>query len=97
MSIAYYYSAPGNYATTQGTVNIPVTGFCYNVARYAVPVPASHALAQGVSDSNSSFYYPRGGVSTEAGLRGVCASTLRSEPTRVSAYVSGEGPANPGW
>jgi hypothetical protein len=53
--IAYNYSAPGNYATTQGTVNIPAAGYYYNVPLYAVPAPASPAPAQGFNYYNSSF------------------------------------------
>ena len=90
----FYYPAPGNYATTQGTVNIPAAGYYYNVPLYAVPAPASPAPAQGFTYSNSSFYYPRGGVFTEGG---VGANAHRNEPTRVSAYVSGDNQSNPGW
>ena len=56
MPRVYYYSAPGNYATTQGTVNIPAAGYYYNVPLNAVPAPASPAPAQG--STSSSFYYP---------------------------------------
>ena len=59
--VSYYYPAPGNYATTKGTVNIPAAGYYYNVPLYAVPAPASPAPAQGFTYSNSSSYYPRGG------------------------------------
>ena len=48
--------APGNYATTQGTVNIPAAGYYYNVPLYAVPAPVNPAPAQGFT--YSSFYYP---------------------------------------
>ena len=61
MPRVFYYPAPGNYATTQGTVNIPAAGYYYNVPLYAVPAPASPAPAQGFTYSKSSSYYPRGG------------------------------------
>ena len=61
MPRVFYYPAPGNYATTQGTVNIPAAGYYYNVPLNAVPAPASPAPAQGFTYSNSSSYYPRGG------------------------------------
>ena len=114
MPRAFYYSAPGNYATTQGTVNIPAAGYYYNVPLYAVPAPVNTAPApvntapaQGFTYSSfyyppnsssfnawanrpaqgstysyySSFYYPRGGASTEGG----------------GAYVSGDDEDSPDW
>ena len=54
--VSYYYPAPGNYATTQGTVNIPAAGYYYNVPLYAVPAPVNTAPAQGFT--YSPFYYP---------------------------------------
>ena len=57
MPLVFYYSAPGNYATTQGTVNIPAAGYYYNVPLYAVPAPVNTAPAQG--STYSSFYFPR--------------------------------------
>ncbi len=56
MPRAFYYSTPGNYATTQGTVNIPAAGYYYNVPLYAVLAPVNPAPAQGFT--YSSFYYP---------------------------------------
>ena len=53
MPRVFYYSAPGNYATTQGTVNIPAAGYYYNVPLNAGPAPASPAPAQGFTYSNS--------------------------------------------
>jgi len=84
MPLVFYYPAPGNYATTQGTVNIPAAGYYYNVPLYAVPAPVNPAPAQGFTYS-SSFYYPRGGASTEGGghVRG--------------AYVSGDNEDDPDW
>ncbi len=58
MPPVFYYSAPGNYATTQGTVNIPAAGYYYNVPLNAVPAPVNPAPAQGSTYSYSSFYYP---------------------------------------
>jgi hypothetical protein len=93
-SFAYYYPAPGTYATTQGPVNIPAAGYYYNVPLNAVPATSSSAPAQGSTYSSSAFYYPRGSASTE---RSVGADVLRSEPMRLSAYVSGDGQDNPIW
>jgi len=47
MPLVFYYSAPGNYATTQGTANIPAAGYYYDVPLYAVPAPVNPAPAQG--------------------------------------------------
>ena len=96
MPLVFYYPAPGNYATTQGTVNIPAIGYYYNVPLFAVPAPANPAPAQGFTDSNSSLYSPRSGASTVGG-GGLRANVLRSEPTKASTYVSGDGQANPDW
>ena len=60
----FYYSAPGNYATTQGTVNIPAAGYYYNVPLYAVPASVNPAPAQGFT--YSSFYYPPNSSSLNA-------------------------------
>ena len=94
MPRTFYYPAPGNYATTQGTVNIPAAGYYYNVPLYTVPAPASPAPAQGSTYSNSSFYYPRGGASTEGG--GAKDYELGDERPS-SAYVSGDNEDNPDW
>jgi hypothetical protein len=93
--VSYYYPAPGNYATTQGTVNIPAAGYYYNVPLYTVPAPVNPALAQGSTYSSySSFYYPRGGASTEGG--GAKDYELGDERPS-SAYVSGDNEDNPDW
>jgi hypothetical protein len=88
MPPVYYYPAPGNYATTLGTVNIPAAGYYYNVPLQGVPAQASPAPAQGFTYSNPSSYYPRGGASTggryEANERG-------------SAYVGGDAEDDPDW
>ena len=81
----FYYSAPGNYATTQGTVNIPAAGYYYNVPLYAVPAPVNPAPAQGFT--YSSFYYPPAPSSGYGG--GVGANVLRSKPMTGSAYGGG--------
>ncbi len=81
--VFYYYPAPGNYATTQGTVNIPAAGYYHNVPLNAVPAPASPAPAQGSTYSSS--YYPRGGASPEGGGSG------------GGAYVSGDDEDDPDW
>jgi hypothetical protein len=93
--LIYYYPAPGNYATTQGTVSIPAAGYYYNVPLYAVPASASPARTQGFTYSNSSFYYPRAGTSMERSVGG--ANFFRSGPTRMSAYISGDGQDSPEW
>jgi hypothetical protein len=36
---AYYYPAPGDYASAFGTVHIPAAGYYYNAAPYAVLAP----------------------------------------------------------
>ena len=77
MPRAFYYSAPGNYATTQGTVNIPAAGYYYNVPLYTVSAPFNPAPAQGFTYS-SSYYYPRGGASPEGGGSGGGAYTYSS-------------------
>jgi hypothetical protein len=83
----YYYPAPGSYATTQGTVNIPVAGYYYNVPLYASPAPASPAPARGFTYSNS-YYSPRGWASTGGGFEA---------NERGSAYVSGDEEDDPDW
>ena len=93
MPRAFYYSAPGNYATTQGTVNIPAAGYYYNVPLNAVPAPASPAPAQGFTYSNSSFYYPRGGTSTEGGG----GPAYEGDERPSGAYVSGDNEDSPDW
>ena len=94
MPRVFYYPAPGNYATTQGTVNIPAAGYYYHVPLNAVPAPASPAPAQGFTDSNSSFYYPRGGASTEGGGGG---GAYEGDERPSGAYVSGDNEDNPDW
>ena len=97
--VSYYYPAPGNYATTQGTVNIPAAGYYYNVPLNAVPAPASPAPAspapaRGLTYSKASFsYYPRGGSSTEGG-----GGWYEGGDERPSgAYVSGDNEDNPDY
>ena len=86
--------APGNYATTQGTVNIPAAGYYYNVPLYAVPAPVNPAPAQGTTYSSySSFYYPRGGASTEGGG----GPAYEGDERPSGAYVSGDNEDNPDW
>src|SRR5271166_6691017 len=87
MPRAFYYPAPGNYATTQGTVNIPAAGYYYNVPLNAVPAPVNPAPAQGFTYSSySSLYYPRGGASREGGGG---AYERGDERGGGGAYVSG--------
>jgi len=93
MPRTFYYPAPGNYATTQGTVNIPAAGYYYNVPLNAVPAPASPAPAQGFTYSNSSFYYPRGGASTEGGG----GPAYEGDERPSGAYVSGDNEDSPDW
>jgi len=124
MPRAFYYPAPGNYATTQGTVNIPAAGYYYNVPLYAVPAPVNTAPApvntapaQGFTyspfyyppnsssfnasanrpaqgstySSYSSFYYPRGGASTERGG----GPAYEGDERPSGAYVSGDNEDDP--
>ena len=99
MPRVFYYSAPGNYATTQGTVNIPAAGYYYNVPLYAVPAPASPAPAQGFAYSNStnsysnSSSYPRGGSSTEGGG----GPAYEGDERPSGAYVSSDNEDNPDY
>src|SRR5271157_3635827 len=94
MPLVFYYPAPGNYATTQGTVNIPAAGYYYHVPLNAVPAPASPAPAQGFAYSNSSFYYPRGGASTEGGGG---AGAYEGDERPSGAYVSGDNEDDPDY
>jgi hypothetical protein len=92
--VSYYYPAPGNYATTQGTVNIPAAGYYYNVPLYAVPAPVNPAPAQGSTYSSySSFYYPRGGAFTKGGG----GPAYEGDERPSGAYVSGDNEDNPDW
>ena len=91
MPRAFYYPAPGNYATTQGTVNIPAAGYYYDVPLNAVSAPASPAPAQGFTYSNSSFYYPRGGASTEGGG----GPAYEGDERPSGAYDSGDNEDDP--
>jgi hypothetical protein len=92
----YYYPAPGNYATTQGTVSIPAAGYYHYVPLYAgqapassapAQAPASPAPAQGFTYPNA-YYYPQGGASTEGGYEA---------NGRGSAYVGGDEEDDPDW
>jgi len=40
---AYYYPAPGDYATTLGPIHIPTAGYYYNIPLLAVPGPGNLA------------------------------------------------------
>jgi hypothetical protein len=97
MPLVFYYSAPGNYATTQGTVNIPAAGYYYNVP-LAVPAPVNPAPAQGFTYS-STFYYP---PAPSFGYGGVGSNVLRRVPMTGSGYggtslmAAPRGPTPPG-
>ena len=94
MPLAFYYSAPGNYATTQGTVNIPAAGYYYNVPLYAVPAPVNPAPAQGFT--YSSFYYPPNSSSFNASAnrpaQGSTYSSFYYLPAPSSGYGGVGGP-----
>jgi len=96
MPPVFYYSAPGNYATTQGTVNIPAAGYYYNVPLYAVPAPVNPAPVQGFTYSySSSFYYPS---APSFGYGVVGSNVLRRVPMTGSGYGGTslmEGPRGP--
>ena len=97
MPPVFYYPAPGNYATTQGTVNIPAAGYYYNVPLNAVPAPASPAPARGLTYSNSSSYYPRGGsIIPSLVTATVSYSNSSSYYPRGGASTRGGGPAYEG-
>ena len=89
--LPFYYPAPGNYATTQGTVNIPAAGYYYNVPLNAVPAPVNPVPAQGFT--YSSFYCP---FAPSSGYR-ADPNVRRSNVMTGSAYVSGDGQTNPNW
>jgi len=105
MPLVFYYSAPGSYATTQGTVNIPAAGYYYNVPLYAVPAPVNPAPAQGFT--YSSFYYPPNSSSLNASAnppaQGSTYSSFyyprggASTEGGGGAYVSGDDEDNPDW
>ena len=106
MPLVYYYSAPGNYATTQGTVNIPAAGYYYNVPLYAVPAPVNPAPAQGFTYSNSSSYYPRSGSIIPSLVTATVSYSNSSslsprwgfhEGRRWRRYVSGDEEDDPDW
>jgi hypothetical protein len=82
--LIFYYPAPGNYATTQGTVSIPAAGYYYNVPLYAVAAPVYLAPAQGFT--YSSFYYPPNSSSVNAAA---------NRPAQVSTYSYFYYPAAP--
>ena len=110
--VSYYYPAPGNYATTQGTVNIPAAGYYYNVPLYAVPAPVNPAPAQGFT--YSSFYYPPNSSSFNASANRPSYSSFyyprggasteggggpayEGDERPSGAYVSGDNEDNPDW
>ena len=84
--LVFYYSAPGNYATTQGTVNIPAAGYYYNVPLNAVAAPVNLAPAQGFT--YSSFYYPPNSSSLNASA---------NRPAQESTYSYFYYPAAPSF
>ena len=94
-----HHPAPGNYATTQGTVNIPAAGDHDNVPLNAVPAPASPAPAQGSTYFNSSFYYPRGGVFHGGRRRTPLAARILMLATNApaAAHVSGDNEDDQDW
>ena len=85
MPRVFYYSAPGNYATTQGTVNIPAAGYYYNVPLNAVPAPASPAPAQGFTYSNSTTPTPTPTPIPAVGLPRRAAAAPRMRATNAPA------------
>jgi hypothetical protein len=80
-SSLFYYPAPGNYATTRGTVHIPVAGYYYNVPLFAVPAPGNPAPAQG--STYSSFYSAPAQGSTYSSFYSPAPT---QEPTSSSFY-----------
>jgi hypothetical protein len=109
--VSYYYPAPGNYATTQGTVNIPAAGYYYNVPLYAVPAPVNTApapvnTAPAQGFTYSPFYYPPNSSSFNASANRPQGSTYSSfyyprggasTEGGGGAYVSGDDEDNPDW
>ncbi len=91
----YYYPAPGNYATTQGIVNIPAADYYYNVPLNGALASARTAPAKEFPYSNFPFYYvhySRGGASTDAGV----GENYESNERR-SEYGSGDDEDDPDW
>ncbi len=76
----FYYPAPGNYATTQGTVNIPAAGYFYNEPLNPVSAPVNPAPAQRFTYSSSySLPAPSSGYRADPNV-------LRSKPMTGAAY-----------
>ena len=107
MPRGFYYPAPGNYATTQGTVNIPAAGYYYNVP-LAVSAPVNPAPAQGFT--YSSFYYPPNSSSFNASANRPAQGSSYSSYSSFyyprggastegggGAYVSGDDEDSPDW
>ncbi len=93
--VFYYYPAPGNYATTQGIVNIPAADYYYNVPLNGALASARTAPAKEFPYSNFPFYYvhySRGGASTDAGV----GENYESNERR-SEYGSGDDEDDPDW
>ena len=82
----------GNYATTQGTVNIPAAGYYYNVPLYAVPAPVNPVPAQGFT--YSSFYYPPNSSSFNASANRPAQGSTYSTYSSYSSFYYPRGGAS---
>ena len=91
MPRGFYYPAPGNYATTQGMVNIPAAGYYYNVPLYAVPAPASPGPARGFTYSKA----PSSIIPVVALPRRAAAAAYEGDERPSGAYVSGDNEDDP--
>jgi hypothetical protein len=86
---AYYYPAPGYYATTRGTVRIPTAGYYLNVPLSAVPAPRLPAAPLTARSSN-----PAQGYRTN-GFQG--RPMMPYSPVRPSAVGTADDGPDPGW
>ncbi len=89
MAPAYYYPAPGYYATTRGTVRIPSAGFYLNTPLNAVPAPGLSAAARGSANPNP----PLGNSRSVFQNRG----TIPYSPGRYPANADYDDGPDPGW
>ena len=82
---AYYYPAPGYYATTRGTVQIPRAGYYLNVPLNAVPAAGLTSAASRSGNVNPAQGYSGSGSPGRAPIpvnrvRGVSPASRDNEP-----------------
>jgi hypothetical protein len=86
---AYYYPAPGYYATTRGTVRIPTAGYYLNVPLNAVPAPGLSTVPPRSVSSNPAQGYSGSGYPDR--------STIPYSSGRDVATASYTGEPDPNW